>query len=221
MRGGRAVFLVDHFEIPEGSLAAVPVESGVARPARALRGQGRARRRRRAAAERPRRLLLRVHAVPHRLPLVAARARRGARPRAPRQRPARGHRAARGRAAWSRPCPPAARVKATVLARSSPEAYRESGNYDFSPQPRREVDRVAEPRRRAPAGRAAHRPLPELLARQGPARRRRPAATAPKFRARERRDLDPRRRHLAARAAGFSAAVPRERRRSCSTRSTG
>ena len=29
MRGGRAIFLVDHFEIPEGSLAAIPVESGV------------------------------------------------------------------------------------------------------------------------------------------------------------------------------------------------
>ena len=29
MRGGRAIFLVDHFEIPEGSLAAVPAESGV------------------------------------------------------------------------------------------------------------------------------------------------------------------------------------------------
>ena len=29
MRGGRGVFLVDHVEIPAGSLAAVPVESGV------------------------------------------------------------------------------------------------------------------------------------------------------------------------------------------------
>jgi len=153
MRGGRVVFLVDHFEIPEGSLAAVPVESGVhdllehygVRVARDVVGEPRLN----APAafssgfvqfriaypwwlRVPGASLDREHPVTARLESIVL--------------------------PWAsslEPVEPAAAAAATVLARSSQEAYVKSGDYDFSPQPRREVD----PSRTA----APDRPLVVLL----------------------------------------------------------
>lgn len=154
MRGGRAVVLVDHFEIPEGSLAAVPAESGVhdllerygAMVARDVVGEPRLN----APAafssgfmqfriaypwwlRVPGAALDREHPVSARLESIVL--------------------------PWTSSIdlslPAAGGVKATVLARSSREAFVQSGSYDFSPQPRREVD----PSRSA----AADRPLVVLL----------------------------------------------------------
>lgn len=154
MRGGRAVFLVDHFEIPEGSLAAVPAESGVHD---LLAGYGVKVARDVIAEPRlnalasfssgfvqfriaypwwlrvPGAALDREHPVSSRLESIVL--------------------------PWTsslEPSVPAGSdVTATVLARSSKEAYVVSGNYDFSPQPRREVDPSRTP--------AADRPLVLLL----------------------------------------------------------
>jgi len=140
MRGGRAIFLVDHFEIPEGSLAALPAESGVhdllerygVKVARDVVGEPRLN----APAafssgfmqfriaypwwpRVPGAALDREHPVTARLENIVL-------PWASSLEPA---------------VPAGGGVKATVLARSSKEAFAESGNYDFSPQPRREVDR--------------------------------------------------------------------------------
>ncbi len=154
MRGGRAVFLVDHFDIPEGSLAAVPAESGVhdllerygVRIKRDVVGEPRLN----ASAafssgfmqfriaypwwlRVPGTALDREHPVSARLEGIVL--------------------------PWTSSLetslPAGGGVKATILAHSSKEAYRESGNYDFSPQPRREVD----PARSA----AADSPLVVLL----------------------------------------------------------
>ena len=154
MRGGRAVFLVDHFEIPEGSLAAVPTESGVhdllerygVRVARDVVGEPRLN----APAafssgfmqfriaypwwlRVPGAALDREHPVSARLEGIVL--------------------------PWTsslEPSVPAGGgVKATILAHSSNESFQQSGNYDFSPQPKREVD----PARIA----AADRPLVVLL----------------------------------------------------------
>jgi ABC-type uncharacterized transport system involved in gliding motility auxiliary subunit len=154
MRGGRAVFLVDHLEIPEGTLTAVPTESGVhdllerygVKVAHDVVGEPRLN----APAafssgfmqfrlaypwwlRVPGTALDREHPVSARLEGIVL--------------------------PWTsslEPSLPAAgAVKATVLARSSKEAYAVSANYDFSPQPRREID----PSRTA----AADRPLIVLL----------------------------------------------------------
>jgi len=154
MRGGRTVFLVDHFEIPEGSLSAVPVESGVhdllerygVKIARDVVGEPRLN----APAafssgfmqfriaypwwlRVPGTALDREHPVSARLEGIVL--------------------------PWTssiEPSVPAGgTVKATILAHSSKEAYGASGNFDFSPQPRREVDPSRNP--------AADRPLVVLL----------------------------------------------------------
>ena len=181
MRGGRAVFLVDHFEIPEGSLAAVPAESGVhdllerygVKVARDVVGEPRLN----APAafssgfmqfriaypwwlRVPGAALDREHPVSARLESIVL--------------------------PWTSSLEPSlpagGGVTSTVLARSSKEAYGVSGNYDFSPQPRREVD----PSRTA----AADRPLIVLLAGRFPSFWRdkvpptaRPGGESPKFRA--------------------------------------
>jgi len=154
MRGGRAIFLVDHIEIPEGSLAAVPVESGVhdllerygVRLARDVVAEPRQN----APAafssgfmqfriaypwwlRVPGAALNREHPVTARLegfvlPWVSS---------------------------LDLALPASGAVKATILARSSKDAYRATGDYDFSPQPRREVDPARTP--------AAEKPLVVLL----------------------------------------------------------
>lgn len=154
MRGGRAVFLVDHFEIPEGTLSAVLAESGVhdllerygVKVARDVLAEPRLN----APAafssgfmqfriaypwwlRVPGAALDREHPVSARLEGIVL--------------------------PWTSSLEPSlpdgSAVKATILARSSKEAYRESGSYDFSPQPRREVDPSRNP--------AADRPLVVLL----------------------------------------------------------
>lgn len=148
MRGGRAVFLVDHFEIPEGSLAAIPAESGVhdllehygVKVARDVVGEPRLN----APAafssgfmqfriaypwwvRVPGAALDREHPVTSRLeglvlPWVSS----------------------------LEVVPPAGgAVTAKVLATSSAESFTASGSYDFSPQPRRESpgSRTAAPKR--------------------------------------------------------------------------
>ena len=190
-----------------------------ARPARALRRQDRARCRRRTAPECPRRLLFGVHAVPHRLPLVAARARHGARSRASRQRPTRGHRAAVDEQPRAVPARrrrrhvdgPGAQFEGSVRGvrelRLLPAAAARG-----RPRPNR--------RRRPPADRSAHRALPELLARQAPAhgasRRRVPRSSV-------RRASRPRSSSSAHRGSRSPIFCGSSRRtaRSCSTRSTG
>jgi hypothetical protein len=141
MRGGRAVFLVDHFEIPEGP-GGRPRESGVhdllerygVKVAQDVVGEPRLN----APAafssgfmqfriaypwwlRVPGTALDREHPVTARLEDVVL--------------------------PWTSSLEPAVpaggRVKATVLARSSKEAFWEAENYDFSPHPRREVDRTA------------------------------------------------------------------------------
>jgi ABC-2 type transport system permease protein len=154
MRGGRAVFLVDHFEIPEGSLAAVPQESGVhdllerygVKVARDVVGEPRLN----APAafssgfmqfriaypwwvRVPGKALDREHPVTARLEDIVL-------PWASSLEPA---------------VPAGGGVKAAVLARSSQEAFAASGTYDFSPQPRREIDPTK--------NLAADRPLVVLL----------------------------------------------------------
>jgi gliding-associated putative ABC transporter substrate-binding component GldG len=181
MRGGRTVFLVDHFEIPEGSLAAVPTESGVhdllerygVRIERDVIGEPRLN----APAafssgfmqfriaypwwlRVPATALDREHPVSARLESIVL--------------------------PWTSSLelavPTGGAVKATILARSSREAFRETGDYDFSPQPRREVDPSRNP--------AAERPLVVLLTGRFPSfwRDKVPptppsGAEAPKFRA--------------------------------------
>jgi gliding-associated putative ABC transporter substrate-binding component GldG len=154
MRGGRAIFLVDHFEIPEGSLAAVPLESGVhellarygVKVARDVVGEPQLN----APAafssgflqfrvaypwwvRVPDKALDREHPITARLESIVL--------------------------PWTSSLeaavPSGGGVTATVLARASKEAYVVSGSYDFSPQPRREVD----PSRTV----AANRPLVVLL----------------------------------------------------------
>ena len=181
MRGGRAVFLVDHFEIPEGSLTAVPTESGVhdllerygVKVARDVVGEPRLN----APAafssgfmqfriaypwwlRVPGAALDREHPVTARLESIVL-------PWTSSLEPA---------------VPAAGGVTSTVLARSSKEAFVVSGNYDFSPQPRREVD----PSRTA----AADRPLIVLLTGRFPSFWRDkvpptqpPGGRSPKFRA--------------------------------------
>jgi gliding-associated putative ABC transporter substrate-binding component GldG len=137
MRGGRAVFLVDHFEIPEGSLAAIPSESGVhdllerygVKVARDVVGEPRLNA---PAAFSSGFMQFRI-AYPWwvRVPGDAL----------DRENPA----TARLEdlvLPWASSLEPVASagVKATVLAKSSPEAFAVTGSYDFSPQPRgREV----------------------------------------------------------------------------------
>jgi ABC-type uncharacterized transport system involved in gliding motility auxiliary subunit len=154
MRGGRAIFLVDHFEIPEGSLAAVPVEPGLhallerygVRVARDVVGEPRLNA---PAAFSSGFMQFRI-AYPWwvRVPGEAM----------DREHPA----TARLEdivLPWTSSLEPAVPagggVTATVLARSSPEAFAVSAPYDFSPQPRREVDLA---RTKAPG-----RPLVVLL----------------------------------------------------------
>ncbi len=154
MRGGRAVFLVDHFEIPEGSLAAIPVESGVhdllerygVKVGRDVIGEPRLNA---PAAFSSGFMQFRI-AYPWWL-------------RVPGTALDREHPVTAGLedivlpwASSLEPVVPAAGgVKATVLARGSQEAFRESGSYDFSPQPQRAID----PARSA----AADSPLVVLL----------------------------------------------------------
>ncbi len=155
MRGGRAVFLVDHFEIPAGTLTAVPAESGV----HELLERYGVKLARDVVAEPhlsapatfssgfmqfsvdypwwvrvPGAALDREHPVSSRLESIVL-------PWASSLDPA---------------SPASGDVKTTILARSSREAYAVSENYDFSPQPRREVDPARTP--------AADRPLVVLLA---------------------------------------------------------
>lgn len=135
MRGGRVVFLVDHFEIPAGSLEALPVESGVhdllerygVKVARDVVGEPRLNA---PAAFSSGFMQFRI-AYPWwvRVPGAAL----------DREHPA----TARLEdlvLPWASslepvaPAPPG--VTATVLAKSSPEAFTATGSYDFSPQPR-------------------------------------------------------------------------------------
>lgn len=171
MRGGRAVFLVDHFEMPAGSLDALPVESGVhdllerygVKVARDVVGEPRLN----APAafssgfmqfriaypwwvRVPGAALDREHPVTARLEDLVL-------PWASSLEPV-------------APAPPG--VTATVLARSSAEAFAASGSYDFSPQPQgREAAG-----QRAPAG---DRPLAVLLTGKFPSFWRDRAAPAP------------------------------------------
>jgi len=181
MRGGRAVFLVDHFEIPEGTLTAVPTETGVhdllerygVKVARDVVGEPRLN----APAafssgfmqfriaypwwlRVPGTALDREHPVSARLEGIVL--------------------------PWTSSLelslPAGGGVTSTVLARSSKEAYGVSGNYDFSPQPQREVD----PSRTT----AAERPLIAVLTGRFPSFWRdklpptaRPGGAFPKFRA--------------------------------------
>jgi gliding-associated putative ABC transporter substrate-binding component GldG len=137
MRGGRLVALVDHFDLPEGSLSPVPSESGVhdllarygAKVARDVVGEPHFNspaafstgfmqfrlaypywvRVQREALDRESPITAKIESLV--LPWASS------------MEPA----VAAGGA-----------VKATVLATSSPDAWSESGAYDFSPQPRRE-----------------------------------------------------------------------------------
>jgi len=155
MRGGRAVFLVDHFEMPEGTLDALPVESGVhdllerygVKVARDVVGEPR----RNAPAafssgfmqfriaypwwvRVPGADLDREHPVTSRLEDLVL-------PWASSLEPV---------------APAPAGVTAKVLAKSSAEAFAAMGSYDFAPQPRgRETAGQQAP--------AAGRPLALLL----------------------------------------------------------
>jgi ABC-2 type transport system permease protein len=154
MRGGRAIFLVDHFEIPEGSLAAIPAESGVhdllerygVKVARDVVGEPRLNA---PAAFSSGFMQFRI-AYPWWLRVPGA--------ALDREHPVTAHleNIVLPWASSLEPAVPAGGgVKATVLARSSKEAFRESGDYDFSPQPSRAIDRSRSP--------AAERPLVVLL----------------------------------------------------------
>jgi gliding-associated putative ABC transporter substrate-binding component GldG len=155
MRGGRAVFLVDHFEIPEGSLEAVPLESGVhdllerygVKVARDVIGEPRLNA---PAAFSSGFMQFRI-AYPWwvRVPGAAL----------DREQPV----TARLEdlvLPWASSVEPVAPlpggVKATVLAKASPEAFAVTGSYDFSPQPRGREGAG----QKTPAGR---RPLAVLL----------------------------------------------------------
>ncbi|MHB8835654.1 MAG: GldG family protein [Candidatus Methylomirabilia bacterium] len=181
MRGGRAVFLVDHFDIPAGTLTAIPAESGVhdllerygVRVARDVVGEPRLNA---PAAFSSGFMQFRI-AYPWWLRVPGA--------ALDREHPVSG-RLEGIVLPWTsslEPAVPAAGgVKSTVLARSSQEAYRVSGNYDFSPQPRREVDPSRTP--------AADRPLVVLLTGRFPSFWRdkvpptaRPDGESPRFRA--------------------------------------
>lgn len=154
MRGGRAIFLVDHFLLPEGSLFPAPLESGVHdllehygvkvekdvisephfnAPAAFSSGFMQFRISYPYWVRVTRETLNREHPVTGKIESLIL--------------------------PWTSSLavalPPGAAVKAEVLAKSSPEAVSETGNYDFSPQPQRE---------RAPAtGAAGERPLAVLL----------------------------------------------------------
>ena len=181
MRGGRAVFLVDHFEIPEGSLAAVPAESGVhdllerygVKVARDVVGEPRLNA---PAAFSSGFMQFRI-AYPWWLRVPGA--------------------------ALDREHPVSARLESIVLPWTSslePSAARRGRRHGDGPGAQFEggVRGVRElrllpaaaargrplpdRRRRPPADRPARRTLPELLARQGPAHPA-PGGESPKFRA--------------------------------------
>jgi len=154
MRGGRAIFLVDHIEIPEGSLAAVPVESGIdgllerygVKAARDVVGEPRLNA---PAAFSSGFMQFRI-AYPWWVRIPGA--------GLDREHPI----TARLEALvlpWAgsleAAVPSAGSVKATVLASSSPDAFSKSGSYDFSPQPQRESTALRTP--------APGRPLAILL----------------------------------------------------------
>jgi gliding-associated putative ABC transporter substrate-binding component GldG len=155
MRGGRAVFLVDHFEMPEGSLGALPVESGVhdllerygVKVARDVVGEPR---RNAPAAFSSGFMQFRI-AYPWWIRIPGA--------DLDRENPvtSRLEDLVLPWASSLEPVAPApAGVTATVLAKSSREAFSVSGDYDFSPQPRsRETAGQKTP--------AAGRPLAVLL----------------------------------------------------------
>ncbi|HEY5999718.1 MAG TPA: GldG family protein [bacterium] len=135
MRGGRAVFLVDHFEIPEGSLEAIPLEAGVhellerygVKVARDVIGEPRLNA---PAAFSSGFMQFRI-AYPWwvRVPAAAL----------DREQPITSR--LEGLVLpWASGVEPLAAlpagVKATVLAKASPDAFAVTGSYDFSPQPR-------------------------------------------------------------------------------------
>jgi gliding-associated putative ABC transporter substrate-binding component GldG len=156
MRGGRAIFLVDQVDIPEGSLAAVPAESGVndllerygVKLAREVIGEPRLNA---PAAFSSGFMSFRIaypwwvrvagSALDREHP-VTARLEGLVLPWAGGMEPA---------------VPAGGGVTATVLAAASPDAYAVSGNFDFSPQPRRDATANAA---RTPAPK---RPLAVLL----------------------------------------------------------
>jgi gliding-associated putative ABC transporter substrate-binding component GldG len=154
MRGGRAVFLVDRVDIPEGTLSAFPLDSGVDEllahygvkvaqdvvgepllnaPAAFSSGFMQFRIAYPWWVRVPGPALDREHPVTSRLEDLVLPWASSLEPVAPVPGP----------------------VRARVLAKSSPDAYAQSGGYDFSPQPRRDAggERTS----------AAGRPLAVLL----------------------------------------------------------
>lgn len=154
MRGGRAIFLVDHFLLPEGSMTPEPMESGVHdllehygvkvhkdvvteayfnAPASFSSGFMQFRIPYPYWVRATRETLNREHPISGKIESIIL--------------------------PWTSSLevapPRGAAVKAEVLVRSSPEAQTETGNYDFSPQPRRG--------RAAATGAAGERALAVLL----------------------------------------------------------